>query len=66
MKWEVKLSEDCGVHEMGDAFETLLLALAYHPHSIEELFLRKAEQVRTNRLENKRKIGRIDVEDDCK
>ena len=66
MKWEVNLSEDCGVHEMTDAFETLLLALTYGQHSIEEAFLRKAEQVRTNRLENKAgEIGRIEIEDDC-
>ena len=60
----ISLSAFCTVHELTDAFESILTALTYTPQTVEEAFLDKAEDIRQRRLENNSKIKRQQIEDD--
>lgn len=59
----ISLSAFCDAHDLMDAFESILGALTYHPQTVEEAFLDKAEDIRQRRLEGKEKV--IELEDDC-
>ena len=59
----ISLSAFCDAHDLMDAFESILGALTYHPQTVEEAFLDKAEDIRQRRLDGKEKV--TELEDDC-
>jgi len=38
------IPNDLDVHEIGERLERLLLAIGYHPESVKDMFLAKAEE----------------------
>ena len=40
--------EDLDIHQMMDLFERLLLSTSYHPNTIKDGFLSKAEEIEYN------------------